>query len=74
MSEELIDSYVDRGKFASDTEFIQSELKKVADIFDKINSVKINLQGASSLKGVAAASDEGTKANARLNESTMLLS
>lgn len=70
MSEELIDSYVDRGKVSSDTDFLEAELKKVVDLFDKVNKTKINLQGATSLKGVTQASEEGIKANARLNEST----
>ena len=70
MSEELIDQYVDRGKFSSDTEFIKAEIKEVLDAYEKVKSVKINIQGASSTKGVAAASEEGIKANARLNEST----
>lgn len=70
MSEELIDSYVDRSKFASDTDFIEAELKRVVELFDKVNKTKITLQGANSLKGVAAASEEGIKTNARLNEST----
>jgi len=70
MSEELIDQYVDRGKFSSDTEFIKAELKEVLEAYEKVKSVKINIQGASSTKGVAAAAEEGIKANARLNEST----
>jgi len=55
MSEELIDQYVDRGKFSSDTEFIKAELKEVLEAYEKVKSVKINIQGASSTKGVAAA-------------------
>lgn len=70
MSEEIIDSYVDRQGVASDTDFLEAELKKVVDMFDKVNKMKITLQGSASLKTVAQASEEGFKANERLNQST----
>lgn len=70
MSDELIDSYVDRGKFKSDTEFIEGELKRVNDQFDKLKAIKLNIQGANTLKSVATASQEGIKANTQLAEST----
>lgn len=55
MSDEKIDSYVDRAAFGADTDFIESELKRVTDLFDKVNNIKVSLQGATSLKDVSTA-------------------
>lgn len=67
MSDELIEGYLDRPKVKEDTDFLEGELNKVIELFDKVNKIKISLQGASSLKDVVAASKQGTAA---INELT----
>ncbi len=69
MSEELIDKYVDRAKFGQDTEFIESELTKIINLFKTINGADIKVNGSSSLKDITASTEQGIKANARLVES-----
>ncbi len=51
-AEELIDNYVDRGKFRSDTDFVLSNLKEVLDAYKKLSGTKVNLSGATSTKDV----------------------
>jgi hypothetical protein len=58
MSEELIDSYVNRPAVSDDTKFITGELKQVLDLFDKVNAKKINLGGAKGMKDISATAKE----------------
>jgi hypothetical protein len=58
MSEEIIDHYVDRAGVSDDTKFITGELKQVLDLFDKVNSKKINLGGAKGMKDISTAAKE----------------
>jgi hypothetical protein len=54
MAEELIDQYIDRGSIKEDTDFLLSQLKAVYDQFQKVKAIRINLEGSSSFKEVAA--------------------
>jgi hypothetical protein len=58
MSEELIDSYVDRPAVSDDTKFITGELKSVLDLFDKVSAKKINLGGSKGMKDITTAAKE----------------
>lgn len=66
---EILERYVDRGKFGSDTEFIIENLKRVEDYYDRLSNVRINIKGAEGLKATTLAVEEGVKANAMLTES-----
>lgn len=51
MAEDLIDSYVDRAGVKQDTDFMVSAIKEVYAEFKKLESVKIDLKGATGLAG-----------------------
>jgi hypothetical protein len=53
MAEELIDSYVDRNGVKGDTDFIVSSLREVYGEFKKLESVKVDLRGASGLASLS---------------------
>lgn len=65
-SEEKIDSYVDRSAITDDTKFLTDQLKTVLDLFDKVNSSKISLNGSNSMKDVATNADAVNKSIADL--------
>ena len=58
MAEELIAEYVDRAKFASDTEFISQQLKIAIDAYSTLKNMKVDLQGSNSLKEISAAAKQ----------------
>lgn len=62
MSEELIDSYVNRQAVADDTKFLTDQLKAVLELFEKVNATKISLGGAKSMSDVVTGAKEATKA------------
>lgn len=68
MSDEMLGKYVDRSEFESDTDFLRSKLKGVADDFAKIKDIKINLGGASGLKESVAGVEALSVANIKLKE------
>lgn len=70
MSDERIDSYVDRAAFGADTDFIEAELQRVTDSFNKVNSIKVTLQGANSLKDVSTAATQAQSGMADLTAAT----
>lgn len=69
--QELIDQYVDRGSFRSDTDFILSNLKEVLDQYKQLSGTKVKLSGASATSDVInqtkKLNDELIK-NAKLSE------
>lgn len=69
MSDELIERYVDRAKFGSDSDFIKSELKEIEALYTKISGIRISISASKGIKESTAATEEGIKANARLQES-----
>lgn len=69
MSEELIDSYVDRSAIEGDTRFLEDQLKTVLSLFDKVNSTKITLQSAKGLQEVSVAAKEANTAADELAKS-----
>jgi hypothetical protein len=62
MSEELIDSYIDRSGIADDTKFLTDQLKAVLELFEKVNATKITLNVATGLKETTEAAKESQKA------------
>jgi hypothetical protein len=62
MSEEKIDSYVDRSAITDDTKFLTDQLKAVLELFDKVNSTKLQLNVATTLKDVTAAAGSSKQA------------
>jgi hypothetical protein len=53
MSEEKIDSYVDRAGVKGDTEYIISAINEVYTAFKKVEGVKVDLKGFSGLSGIS---------------------
>jgi hypothetical protein len=43
--DELISHYVDRASIQSDTDFLTGRLKEVEDLFNKLNSFTIKING-----------------------------
>ena len=70
-SEERIDSYIDRAAVQSDTDYLLSELRKVAEAYKALSATKVDLSGAKSSKefvdALKRANDEMTK-SAKLTE------
>ena len=69
MADELIEHYVDRAKFGSDTEFVLAEIKQAETAIKQINESLGKVKGATGIKGAAEGAELGIKANARLVES-----
>ena len=69
MSEELIDQYVDRAKFESDTQFILDQFKQIVNAQEKVGAFKVELQKSTSAKDVTTNAELSVKANARITES-----
>jgi hypothetical protein len=67
MSEELIDSYVDRAAIAAETQFFVENINKIIDLFDKANSIKVSISGASSMKEIVTGANEAKKAVTELS-------
>ncbi len=55
MSEELIDSYINRAAIEKETQFLVGKLEEVHTVFNKIKALKIQLQGANSFVQIADA-------------------
>jgi hypothetical protein len=69
MSDELIEHYLDREKFGSDTDFAIAEIKKFMDAFNAARAARVNISTSNTTKGTTTAIEEGIKANARMVES-----
>lgn len=70
---ELIDQYVDRSSFRSDTEFILANLKEVLDTYKKVSGTKITLTGSAKTGDTLAAAKQLNSElakSAKLNESS----
>lgn len=70
MADELVDEYVDRSKFASDTAFIKEQMAEVIELYNKVKGTKINIQAGTSLKQISEEAQLGVKSNAQLVQST----
>jgi hypothetical protein len=53
-SEELISEFIDQAAIASQSTFFKKELASIYDLYQKINTTKITLQGSDSFTQVAA--------------------
>lgn len=79
MSDELIDSYIDRAAIADDTKYFADQLKGIIDILDKLQGTKLTLSGAGSMQDIAggantakAALDELAASKDKLTKSDLL--
>lgn len=59
--DELIQSYVDRAKFTTDTDFIISELKRAGDAYDSLSKAKTNLKPDKPLTDISASIRQAEK-------------
>lgn len=62
MAEELISQYVDRAAFASDTDFIEAQLKRVFALQDQLFKTRDDVKAASTFKEISTAAESGAKA------------
>lgn len=62
MSDERIDSYVDRAAVAEDTKFFTDSLNSILELFDKVKGIKLNIGGANSMAGIADGAREAESA------------
>jgi hypothetical protein len=62
MAEEKIDSYVDREGVADDTRFFLESIQKIIDQFDKLASIKVNINGANSMREIVDGANEAKTA------------
>jgi hypothetical protein len=70
MSDELIDSYIDRAAVADDTKYFLDSIGQIMTAYDKLNAVKITLAGASSMSDIVSGANEAKKAVDTLTAST----
>lgn len=69
MADEVIEHYVDRAKFGSDTEFILAQIKQAETALVGINEALAKVRGATGIKGASEGAQQGAKANKILEES-----
>lgn len=70
MSDERIDSYIDREGVKRDTAYMLESLNAVYDGFKKVESVKLDLKGLTGLSGIAPGMQQAKDAAAVLAEAT----
>ncbi|KYP16636.1 hypothetical protein [Flavihumibacter sp. CACIAM 22H1] len=69
MAVELIEQYVDREAFASDTNFIKSQLKEVADAYTNLAKQRVSLSYSDASKKVT---EQLKSSNAALEKAVRL--
>lgn len=74
MSEQLINEYVDRSAFSSDTDFIKNQVKEALDAFTKLSKTKVILNvtgtGKEAAASIKAVNDELAKSVKTSNDAT----
>ena len=67
MAEELIDRYIDRSKFKSDTDFATSQIQSLFKEYEKLSNTRVELAGATYFKDVAEGAKEAEAQLSGLN-------
>jgi hypothetical protein len=73
MDSELIDQIVDRTAIADDKQFLVNELSQIIEVFNKVKTLRIKIDGAKALQDMVAASRELQSALADLSTATSQL-